>query len=166
MNEKQNTMETKWISTKERLPENTNDILFHDTENNWLLLGYYDISPEQIEKRGLGMCEIIDGTDKFYAVNEDGAFELEEVDYWMPIPDVPVADWYGDCKRYTMSVDPAKEGEDKTSVSLVELDANEIKKICTIYENLNQERKRASILYNSDETFFNHVLAEYKTCKK
>ena len=68
--------------------------------------------------------------------------------------------------KYKMFVDPAKEGEDKTSVSLVELDANEIKKICTIYENLNQERKRASILYNSDETFFSHVLAEYKTIKK
>ena len=39
----------------------------------------------------------------------------------------------------------------------------EIKKICTIYDNLNQERKCATVLYNSDETFFNHVLMEYKT---
>ena len=39
----------------------------------------------------------------------------------------------------------------------------EIKKICTIYDNLKQERECATILYNSDETFFNHVLMEYKS---
>lgn len=42
------------------------------------------------------------------------------------------------------------------------LTPEEIKKICTIYDNLNQERNRGTILYNSDETFFNHVLMEYK----
>ncbi len=43
------------------------------------------------------------------------------------------------------------------------LTPEEIKKICTIYDNLNEERKCATILYNSDETFFNHVLMEYKS---
>ena len=42
------------------------------------------------------------------------------------------------------------------------LTPEEIKKICTIYDNLNQERKCATILYNSDETFFNDILMEYK----
>jgi hypothetical protein len=43
------------------------------------------------------------------------------------------------------------------------LTSEEIKKICTIYDNLNQERECATVLYNSDETFFNHVLMEYKS---
>jgi hypothetical protein len=42
------------------------------------------------------------------------------------------------------------------------LTPEEIKKICTIYDNLKQERECATVLYNSDETFFNHVLMEYK----
>ena len=43
------------------------------------------------------------------------------------------------------------------------LTPEEIKKICIIYDNLNQERKCATVLYNSDETFFNHVLMVYKS---
>ena len=43
------------------------------------------------------------------------------------------------------------------------LTPEEIKKICTIYDNLKQERECATVLYNSDETFFNHVLMEYKS---
>lgn len=46
------------------------------------------------------------------------------------------------------------------------LTPEEIKKICTIYDNLNEERKCATVLYNSDETFFNHVLMEYKSIAK
>ena len=52
---------------------------------------------------------------------------------------------------------------DTTEVKEVDsLTSEEIKKICTIYDNLNQERNRGAVLYNSDETFFNHVLMEYK----
>ncbi len=43
------------------------------------------------------------------------------------------------------------------------LTPEEIKKICTIYDNLKQERECATVLYNSNETFFNHVLMEYKS---
>ena len=46
------------------------------------------------------------------------------------------------------------------------LTPEEIKKICTIYDNLNQERNCGTVLYNSDETFFNHVLMEYKAIAK
>lgn len=54
--------------------------------------------------------------------------------------------------------------EDTLEVKEVDLlTPEEIKKICTIYDNLNQERKCATVLYNSDETFFNHVLMEYKS---
>ena len=56
---------------------------------------------------------------------------------------------------------------DTTEVKEVDsLTPEEIKKICTIYDNLNQERNRGAVLYNSDETFFNHVLMEYKSIAK
>jgi hypothetical protein len=54
--------------------------------------------------------------------------------------------------------------EDTLEVKEVDsLTPEEIKKICTIYDNLKQERECATVLYNSDETFFNHVLMEYKS---
>lgn len=37
----------------------------------------------------------------------------------------------------------------------------EIKIICQIYDNLRRERDAATIAYNSDDTFYEHVLATY-----
>ena len=39
----------------------------------------------------------------------------------------------------------------------------DIKRICTIYDNLRNEQYRGAIAYNSDDTLFEHVLANYKT---
>ena len=39
----------------------------------------------------------------------------------------------------------------------------DIKRICTIYDNLRNEQNRGTIAYNSEDTFFEHVLATYKT---
>lgn len=58
-------------------------------------------------------------------------------------------------KGYIFNTLEVKENDSLTS--------EVIKKICTIYENLKQERECATVLYNSDETFFNHVLMEYKS---
>ena len=38
----------------------------------------------------------------------------------------------------------------------------EIKQICQIYDNLRAERDAATIAYNSEDTFWGHVLATYK----
>lgn len=38
----------------------------------------------------------------------------------------------------------------------------EIKQICQIYDNLRAERDAATIAYNSDDVFWEHVLATYK----
>ena len=59
-----------------------------------------------------------------------------------------------------------KSLKERYSLKAVLLTPEEIKKICTIYDNLNQERNCSTILYNSDETFFNHVLMEYKAITK
>ena len=37
----------------------------------------------------------------------------------------------------------------------------EIKQICQIYDNLRAERDAATIAYNSEDTFWEHVLATY-----
>ena len=37
----------------------------------------------------------------------------------------------------------------------------DIKQICQIYDNLRRERDAATIAYNSDNTFWEHVLATY-----
>lgn len=37
-----------------------------------------------------------------------------------------------------------------------------IKQICQIYDNLRAERDAATIAYNSEDTFWGHVLATYK----
>ena len=38
----------------------------------------------------------------------------------------------------------------------------DIKQICQIYDNLRVERNTATIAYNSDDAFYEHVLATYK----
>ena len=38
----------------------------------------------------------------------------------------------------------------------------EIKQICQIYDNLRVERNTATIAYNSDDAFYEHILATYK----
>lgn len=65
-----------------------------------------------------------------------------------------------------VGVELARDVRYKENLEVKEVDSltpEEIKKICTIYENLKQERECATVLYNSDETFFNHVLMEYKS---
>ena len=37
----------------------------------------------------------------------------------------------------------------------------DIKRICQIYDNLRRERDAATIAYNSEDTFWEHVLATY-----
>lgn len=37
----------------------------------------------------------------------------------------------------------------------------DIKQICQIYDNLRRERDAATIVYNSDDTFWEHILATY-----
>lgn len=70
-----------WISTKDALPDGTDDILFHEIEYGWLLFGYFDVdNDDNLEN---------DRTNCFYAVNESGPFEIEEIDYWMKIPELP-----------------------------------------------------------------------------
>lgn len=65
------------------------------------------------------------------------------------------------CYKEILSAIDTLEVKEKDSLT-----PEEIKKICTIYDNLNQERKCATVLYNSDETFFNHVLMEYEVIAK
>ena len=38
----------------------------------------------------------------------------------------------------------------------------DIKQICQIYDNLRVERNTATIAYNSDDAFYEHILATYK----
>ena len=62
-------------------PDRHNDILFHEIEYGWLLFGYFDVdNDDNLEN---------DRTNCFYAVNESGPFEIEEIDYWMKIPELP-----------------------------------------------------------------------------
>ena len=37
----------------------------------------------------------------------------------------------------------------------------DIKQICQIYDNFRRERDAATIIYNSDDTFWEHILATY-----
>lgn len=37
----------------------------------------------------------------------------------------------------------------------------DIKQICQIYDNFRSERDAATIIYNSDDTFWEHILATY-----
>lgn len=70
-----------WISTKDTLPDNTDDILFHYTTFDWLLFGYFDVDNDNNLDN--------DRSNNFYAVNEGGEFHIEDVDYWMKIPKIP-----------------------------------------------------------------------------
>ena len=70
-----------WISTKDALPQDTNDILFHYTVFDWLLFGYFDVDNDSNTEN--------DRTNNFYAANESGEFHIEDVDYWMKIPKIP-----------------------------------------------------------------------------
>ena len=41
----------------------------------------------------------------------------------------------------------------------------DIKQICQIYDNFRSERDVATIAYNSDDTFWEHILATYNLSK-
>lgn len=81
-----------WISTQKALPENHDWILFYtDQIGDGIMFGYFDVDNGDKDFDGSNKFYAMKENEKnfFYAVNEPyGQFDIDEVSYWMKIPEL------------------------------------------------------------------------------